>query len=1515
MRMKKLLALLAVLFVSIGAKAYINVYQTNINGKSGYGIYSWSNPGELAQFLNGTYDGTVYGATGKISDWQTSLLPSVKTAEAIKIGGSDDNPKELINGDDLAALSKLTNVVYLDMDGATPVNNLDFSNIGVTSTALLEVTLPTGTTTDQVKAANTKLLTVATGLKLTVAISGTITTTTNPVNYYQIPNTTDWAEYSGTLEPNVTSVPVTDFPVTVDLTLASSAETYTNSLNDDEPITIVSGEGQYADDNTSWIPNNIRVKLTQSDTPIANLYYTDGQGNTYLLSSHNYNYDETTGKYTTVDQWSAYPDYSGGVGPGTEVSVDFAYQYTYKFMKDGWVQTLFYPNTPTEEDGKFIGVVANSYTDSNGQPFNGYKFGVNTSYTYTYTDLNDPTKTVYYTPTTGPDDDLKLDVLYTGSLTVKQENVTTASVSAVDGVTAYVNTPGSLSDASSYLFTQNQLSSYQGAKNITVIGSINDNDLTALNATNFASAEVVNLSGATMAANSSITNLDSKATALIILPSSPTTQELGQIMAHQVAADNSQYYSCLAYYNGENRLSVYAQDGNVAKIAPFVTTSTAVYSLPHYDTNGNIDYYAGGQGGNLTDYVAAFENIPAAFVDFGYVDVNLNCDFTNLHNNTASIRVPMNGTGFDITNVGNKSEFENKGGYTFDDDIKLVSFYVASGVKATINGKEVNTNNTKDIESTNVVMVRESGALDTYHNYLSAEQLHATRQIILTDPNVEGVELTAEDIAELSDCVSDKIDLVDANVSAENLATLSNATVKYLALPGTGASTINGTYTDVVNGDVVTTTVSCDYLENCNQLLCVGALDGTSFTSWSQKKVVNNVQTASVKKVTDMICVTNYSSVNMSGYLCTEDVSSSTALDGAVVKNAIFTNAIFEPDEQMVFGQGTGTNTSVANAGAHWDLSLESIELPTSKSMTTIPANCLSNMQQLTSICIPYNYQNIGNSAFYNDQTLRTITTTDADGNSIDNGENTYTLSSNLLDIDSYAFDTRVPTISDVYALALNAPECDVNAFGDGMVYGWGGFVGNDKHPVCRDNYNNNGVLITMLHFPDDAIDPKKYTDVTRKYTLMDETGAYDGNGNTLYWPLLEEFVQSYNQAMWGVTWESEQGRNYGKEGTLHPNDGTGTNTYNTKYAGWHQFVLSNYGHSAPTPLATEYFEDDYYTLCFPFDMSRDEVLSILGVNYSKIHAANPQANVTVNTETEVEADLLPKVYTLKSVTRIGSMITLEFSQDLMALAETDGKTIEVDVAKTNGYDYEKGITARNDGENVYLKGGYPYLVKPILPTGTTISSGLAKYIMSKHEYTKNELGNTIEIDNSTEYFAAPIADHKVIATDGTNRLYNGTTPYYYYFQGTYIEMDLPLYAYFLGKRNSDSSKRFFRSTTPGRKWSAYSSIIGGKCPEDAFTITQGTENDKNYITGNATYSMTVDNDDFETAGVKYQFTIEGEDGFDEAVNIEKIDGEVVGAAALEGDVFNVAGQRVATSVEGLSKGLYIVNGKKVLVK
>ena len=51
---------------------------------------------------------------------------------------------------------------------------------------------------------------------------------------------------------------------------------------------------------------------------------------------------------------------------------------------------------------------------------------------------------------------------------------------------------------------------------------------------------------------------------------------------------------------------------------------------------------------------------------------------------------------------------------------------------------------------------------------------------------------------------------------------------------------------------------------------------------------------------------------------------------------------------------------------------------------------------------------------------------------------------------------------------------------------------------------------------------------------------------------------------------------------------------------------------------------------------------------------------------------------------------------------------------------------------------------------------------------------------------------------------------------------------------------------------------------------------------------------------------------YDSTTEINKIE-EV--KKSLQGKVFNLNGQLVGNSLEGLSKGIYIVNGKKVIIK
>ena len=1067
---------------------------------------------------------------------------------------------------------------------------------------------------------------------------------------------------------------------------------------------------------------------------------------------------------------------------------------------------------------------------------------------------------------------------------------------------------------------------------------------------------------------------------MCILPSNPTLEVLkktqntrsGSTYAFAYLDSSSQNTLCVWVSNAGNHTLSYLQHYSNK-------SSISLKFIPTYSLWNDIAGYT-----SVTS-LEELSDVPALSIDFTWCDVGkLPTDFSVLNENTHYITIAVvdTETSYDFANEVNEYEPGKK--YTYGNNIYVVSTYKNNiapyADKATFKGKHLIAT-----EGTTISYIRQAGEFANATQYFSPEMQAAALQCFCGNLNSD--DFTAE--GGIKSLIATKYDFVTAttvdnsgNEDEGVMKNFQNGSALYLALPDN--------YNDIIEGTADQCYFRTTENPKCPSLLCVGAYksdsdadDANTLTTWSKRNPKSGKQIASVHYVTNMIrpipdseerqrvddyartCL-NLGNIKMSGALNFDDISTIDAttesgLKEAKLHSADLSKAYFPDNNDMKF------------AKAGWSYSMNSehhcpstIILPTDPRQTLIPDDCFNSrtdeyqknfFDDLESICIPYNYKNIGDRAFMGARKLSYITATGEEGEVYDNGPGTYTFPASLaydeatgngrigtkaFDIEAYNpggsnpgnFYIGYAEVHDIYVLATTAPKCGVNAFSSGMVFGWGHFDGNKTHPVCRDNYKSYNHLITILHFPantDDA-EAKHYTDITRDYTLMDEAGAYDGQGNPLYWPLMEEFMKAYNQAMSGVTWDDNnlEYSSITEIKTLTQSDGTETDTYNTDYAGWHQFVLTNYGHTIPTPPATNYYEDDYYTLCFPFDMSKDEVLSILGVKYDSEASTKP----TLNGE-EVTENRLPKVYTLKGVTRIGSTITLEFSQDLMALAKI-GWTIDVDATNTteeykNGYSY---VRLPSDGKDVYIKGGYPYLVKPILPEGKTISSGLAKYIMTKHAYTKNELGNKKVIPETTEYIAAPVLDHKVIARDGegTRLSYtknSETIPYYYYFQGTYtyletpetntqspLPLSVPQYAYFLGKKKGGSSKQFFRHTSAtDRSWSAYSCVIGGKCPAEAAVINMRTE-DGNEIKGNnVTFKFTVDNDDFENADVKYKFTIEGEDGFDEAVNIEKIDGEVVNAAALEGDVFNVAGQRVGTSIEGLSKGLYIVNGKKVLVK
>ncbi|MBR5038326.1 MAG: hypothetical protein IKX65_06350 [Prevotella sp.] len=237
--------------------------------------------------------------------------------------------------------------------------------------------------------------------------------------------------------------------------------------------------------------------------------------------------------------------------------------------------------------------------------------------------------------------------------------------------------------------------------------------------------------------------------------------------------------------------------------------------------------------------------------------------------------------------------------------------------------------------------------------------------------------------------------------------------------------------------------------------------------------------------------------------------------------------------------------------------------IPTCSSLKTLPADFLNgNGIGVNQICIPGNIEVIKTRAFQNVRLDHVWTTGDATDIKYDNGiyvresgeevahegylsydaptfnlyENvytyylygTYTLPENLKLIESNAFcyesDAR---IKDVYSLAIETPECHVDAFStinytgnntfDAGSVTTEGIVTRDAYVQNRQKYN----FITMLHYPRECGTPyiQRYTDPTREYSIA--TGEVDGKGSTIYFPNQNEFLRAYTQGTYGYVWNA----------------------------------------------------------------------------------------------------------------------------------------------------------------------------------------------------------------------------------------------------------------------------------------------------------------------------------------------------------------------------------------------------------
>lgn len=665
-----------------------------------------------------------------------------------------------------------------------------------------------------------------------------------------------------------------------------------------------------------------------------------------------------------------------------------------------------------------------------------------------------------------------------------------------------------------------------------------------------------------------------------------------------------------------------------------------------------------------------------------------------------------------------------------------------------------------------------------------------------------------------------------------------------------------------------------------------------------------------------------------------------------------------------LFVEGENYNPQDMTISGYYAGSIKEIILPTAQSQNTIPADFMNNCVGVLSLCIPYNYEIIGERAFFNAHGLTHIYTTDPrnkenpDNVKTDHGNGSFTFSANLKEIRSegkvdkgtFFGNGMQEKVFDIYNLAVKAPKCGAYAFQGDLTFGNNGFAGNWTHPICRKNYINNGHVICMLHYPTESktytrpggtcVEAANYEDITRVYTLADETGAVDGSGNTRAWPRHAEFYRSFNQAVKGYTWKGWKLYNNDKEVVSSYYDGVvvdPSKTYDREYQGWHEFVLTENNIFVPFDPQNSYdnfVENDWYTICVPYDIKKSELLMALGVKAdgnNKVKRLKKNADGTTGLEETVSVteDLYPDVRTLVQVKRSVNerKVTLCLSEPLV----TAGKCQDVSIPDDRqGYEY----TELTDPDPVVMKGGYPYLVRPFIPEDDRIKN-IGAYVVSvasqndfaRPTYTGG-LGDTEKSAAGTT-FSLPVKEgvetqalnkdkstpdrQEYVTLDDSEK-----SPCMYNFVGTYLNGNVPQYGYYLGVSKSTGKHQFFRTTKTTTKWNQYSAIIKGFTKPE-FYIPSGAdsktiENVRRIFDPDQADDLIILESESPTLAGKAMTLILDDSGEDDNTTTAIRDIDMDRNMDNNNKVYTIGGM-LTNGSNRLQKGIYIKNGKKHVVK
>lgn len=485
----------------------------------------------------------------------------------------------------------------------------------------------------------------------------------------------------------------------------------------------------------------------------------------------------------------------------------------------------------------------------------------------------------------------------------------------------------------------------------------------------------------------------------------------------------------------------------------------------------------------------------------------------------------------------------------------------------------------------------------------------------------------------------------------------------------------------------------------------------------------------------------------------------------------------------------------------------------------------------------------------------------------------------------------------------------------------------------------------------------KSYSDTYRAYNESTDAGEkrYDvvDNGYVAAVSPADDDKQHYTKNYLGTyrraTSADANEPRYCTVGVDYVSDTEITYSKLNDYRGWHQFVLAATAHNSTIPfepLRSFISDTDWWTICEPYDLKYSDLIKFFGYDRAGFDKKIPY--------------LSKLMYVIRDVEN--QKITLMFSKNLMEYKEQMAAGEGIVHGTINEAEEEGKWTSEELAEDpVILHAGVPYLIRPNLVSESgsgfqrqfdiyknqdpdlyarlkasqDISAGKQFQMVYNGEYTVpayvvgyDAAGavseNTVESktienkDGSSFTYTSG-----TIKYNGKNVSYKVSSDFTYTFVGTFYKSAMPQYCYFLGY-DSAKKKAVFRYShvldMDGWNWNNETGII---CPnfDTSLTIHQASSmNDParwvfnpNNKTDNVNDYVKCDDFTVGSSGNAKSFTMDfGASNYNETTGISEM--KVV-PATKSTKVYTTNGVFVGTSVENLQKGVYIVNGKKYVVK